>query len=109
MPKYNTPRDTNLVDIITSIKSRLSRLENRSVNNATVSAGAILYTESQGLDPVSQEIARGNIDALQATDPILSTDVEVSTIGDGVILKSPDGTRWRITVADDGSLTTTGL
>lgn len=109
MPKYNTPRDTNLVDIITSIKSRLSRLENRSVSNATVAAGAILYTLSQGLDPTSQAVARGNIDALQATNPILSTDIELSDIGDGVILKSPNGTRWRITIADDGSLTTTGL
>lgn len=36
-------------------------------------------------------------------------DVEVSTIAKGLILKSPDGTRYRITVANGGTLTVTGL
>lgn len=36
-------------------------------------------------------------------------DVEIETIGSGVIMKSPDGSRWRITVANDGSLTTTKI
>ena len=36
-------------------------------------------------------------------------DIEVTEIGQGVVLKSPDGTRWRITVDDSGDLTTTAL
>jgi hypothetical protein len=31
-------------------------------------------------------------------------DVEVDTIAKGVILKSPDGTRYRVTVANGGTL-----
>ncbi len=34
-------------------------------------------------------------------------DVEMTTIGTGPIVKSPDGTRYRITVANGGALTTT--
>ena len=34
---------------------------------------------------------------------------EITTPGEGVILSSPNGTRWEITVEDDGSLTTTEL
>lgn len=38
-----------------------------------------------------------------------SIDLESTTIGSGFICKSPNGTRWRITVANDGSIVTTGL
>ncbi|NDP26468.1 MAG: hypothetical protein GZ087_03435 [Flavobacterium sp.] len=33
-------------------------------------------------------------------------DIEIETLGNGVILKSPDNSRWRITIDNDGSLTT---
>lgn len=36
-------------------------------------------------------------------------DVETTTAGDGVILKSPNGTRYRLTVANDGTLSTTAV
>ena len=36
-------------------------------------------------------------------------DIEVTTAAEGVILASPNGTRYRITVADDGTLTTTAV
>lgn len=38
-----------------------------------------------------------------------STDIEITDATKGVILKSPNGTRYRLTVADDGSLTTTAV
>ena len=41
-----------------------------------------------------------------ATTP---ADVEVTDTASGIILKSPNGTRYRIGVADDGALTTTSL
>jgi hypothetical protein len=44
------------------------------------------------------------------SDPVVvSTDVEITDATKGVILKSPDGSRWRITVGDDGALTATEL
>lgn len=36
-------------------------------------------------------------------------DMEVTEIGQGFVLKSPDGTRWRITVDNSGNLTATSL
>ena len=36
-------------------------------------------------------------------------DIEVETIASGVILKSPNGTRYRITCGDDGALITTAI
>lgn len=38
-----------------------------------------------------------------------SGDVEISTSTNGVILKSPDGTRWRVTIDNTGNLTSTAL
>ena len=36
-------------------------------------------------------------------------DIETTTAGDGVILKSPNGTRYRLTVANDGTLSTSAV
>src|SRR3990167_5512110 len=38
-----------------------------------------------------------------------ANDIEVNDTTKGLILKSPDSTRWRITVNNDGTLTTTSL
>jgi len=40
---------------------------------------------------------------------VASGDIEVTLNTKGIILKSPDGTRYRITVANGGSLTSTAL
>ena len=40
---------------------------------------------------------------------IIDTDFEVMDSSKGIILKSPDGTRWRITIGDDGIPITTAL
>lgn len=36
-------------------------------------------------------------------------DIELGTVGTGVIIASPNGTRWRITISNTGSLTATSL
>ena len=36
-------------------------------------------------------------------------DLEVTDFTKGVILKSPDGTRWRLTIDNDGTVTRTPL
>ena len=47
--------------------------------------------------------AAGNLTAISLT---ASSDLEVTDTTKGVILKSPGGTRYRIKVADDGTLST---
>jgi hypothetical protein len=64
---------------------------------------------SQGLTMVEN----GNV-GIGTTTPaskltVENGDIEVTTIASGIILKSPLGTRFRITVGDDGALTTTAL
>lgn len=48
-----------------------------------------------------------SIDRLGATT--VTNDIEVNTANKGVILKSPNGTRFRVTVSDAGVLTTTSI
>ena len=40
---------------------------------------------------------------------VTAGDVEVDTVGKGFILKSPDGTRYRIAVANGGALSTSAV
>lgn len=50
-----------------------------------------------------------NIELEENGKATFARDVEITTAADGVILASPNGTRYRITVADDGTLTTTAV
>jgi hypothetical protein len=54
----------------------------------------------------SDSEAREAIGAAAAVGP---DDIEITSGAKGLILKSPDGTRFRITVDDDGALMTTSL
>jgi hypothetical protein len=54
------------------------------------------------------------VGATQATNPVANLvvktkDIEVEDAGRGLILASPDGTRYRITVADGGAITSTAV
>lgn len=42
-------------------------------------------------------------------DQVGSTDIEITDATKGVILKSANGTRWRVTIDNDGSLRTTSI
>jgi hypothetical protein len=44
-----------------------------------------------------------------STDLVFGGDIEVDDSDDGLILESPDGTRWRVQVDNSGNLTTTSL
>jgi hypothetical protein len=43
------------------------------------------------------------------TETVTSADIEVTDSGKGIILKSANGTRWRITVDNQGIPTITAL
>jgi len=38
-----------------------------------------------------------------------SEDIEITTSNEGLILKSPDGTRYRVTVANGGTLSVSAV
>lgn len=59
--------------------------------------GAVSVKDSTNANTVQLNGAAGTVLAL--------TDIESTTIGSGFILKSPDGTRWRIAVDNSGTLT----
>ena len=46
---------------------------------------------------------------LNSTGATFSGDIESSTAGKGMVLTSPDGTQYKITVANDGTLTSTAV
>jgi hypothetical protein len=52
-----------------------------------------------GTNPRDVVVYRGAADVLKTDD-----DFEVGTVGKGVIIRSPDGTRYRVTVANGGAL-----
>lgn len=45
----------------------------------------------------------------QDSDGYMYVDGELEVLGSGIILSSPDSTRWLITVDDSGNLVTTSL
>jgi hypothetical protein len=80
--------------------------------NAPGGTGAVgtmhgLYIENQGRAGVTTAY---NILSKGATaQNVVEGDVEVSTVGRGVIMKSPNGSRWRLTVSDAGAAVFTAI
>jgi hypothetical protein len=63
--------------------------------------------------PTDGMLVQGNV-GIGTTSPaskltVTGGDIEVTDSASGIILKSPDGTRWRIIIDDSGELTTTAL
>ena len=65
--------------------------------------GTIMTEEKSALNYLS--LTGGNLTG----DVSTTNDIEISDLTKGVILKSPDGARWRITISNAGVLTTTAL
>ena len=60
------------------------------------------YTFSTGTSGTISELSSAGLDVKQG-------DVEVETSSNGLILKSPDGTRYRVTVANGGTLSVSAV
>lgn len=75
-----------------------------SANNA-VALGATARAEHAG------SVALGQGSVTTAAQQVMAgpRDIEITDASKGIVLKSPNGTRFRLTVADDGTLTTTAL
>ena len=60
------------------------------------------YTFSTGTSGTISELSSSGLNVKQG-------DVEVETSSNGLILKSPDGTRYRVTVANGGTLSVSAV
>jgi hypothetical protein len=60
------------------------------------------YSQLSYLGTAKLRVGSGNVE-------VLATDIEVTDSTKGIILKSPNGTRYRFTVSDLGTLTPTAL
>jgi len=84
----------------------------RNLRFSVGNAGLTLVNSSGNIGvgtttPNERLTVSGNI---SATGTITNNnDIEVTDLTKGVILKSPNGTRFRVTVGDDGALTTTAI
>jgi hypothetical protein len=81
---------------------------NGATGRTDLAATEISSQWSNGSTPLMTLLGSGNV-GIGTTAPssklqVSAGDVEVDTIAKGVILKSPDGTRYRVTVANGGTL-----
>jgi hypothetical protein len=60
-------------------------------------------------DPMNEQSVRGLIEAADRDSLKRGRDLDLGAAAAGLILVSPDGARWRLTVGDDGALTTVGM
>lgn len=59
--------------------------------------------------PISLAVSAALSTKAPLSSPVFSGDVEMSAIGNGVIIKSPNGTRFRITISNTGDIIATSL
>jgi hypothetical protein len=82
--------------------------------STTLSDNLTTSTTGTALDAHQGYVLKGLIDTnttniATKADKTGTSDIEITDNTKGVILKSPNGTRFRLTVNNDGSLTTTAL
>lgn len=105
--RYRTPYTST--EYPNGIITKVSVISNRDLQPLnTVYVDGIAPTL---IDPSATEYGDQFYDStgLKYTKQVTTDDIEVSTIAKGLILKSPNGTRYRVTVANGGTLTITAL
>jgi hypothetical protein len=116
---YSIPHYTLYVwngELVPLVPFKWTRSDHITIDYGNQSALPYLEFQNGGgritYNPLASEFSfNGKIisNGLEASYVNSTQDVEILTSGYGLILKSPDGTRWRVTVDDNGVLTTTRL
>jgi hypothetical protein len=116
---YSIPHYTLYVwngELVPLVPFKWTRSDHITIDYGNQSALPYLEFQNGGgritYNPLASEFSfSGKIisNGLEASYVNSTQDVEVLTSGYGLILKSPNGTRWRVTVDDNGVLITTRL
>lgn len=77
--------------------------------SVTTSDAATLYIANSPLAGTNQTLTRSWSLWVDDGNSRFDGDVQLDTIGTGVIIRSPDNARWRITVDNAGALVTTSI
>lgn len=91
-----------------------NRFYNLSASRPYTIAEALrnLYTYIDGLaslGPRTANLDMGGYSITNGSAATFSRDVEVTDLNYGIVLKSPDGSRWRLSVGNTGTITATLL
>lgn len=97
--------DTGLSNLSNVVNS-LSGITGNAISGLTYDNGVLTLTEMDG-NTFSVTVSAPALSAVTAVGNRTTTDIEITDYTKGVILRSPDNTRWRITVDNSGSLITT--
>jgi hypothetical protein len=117
-PLANSSYATNTANRQTSVGTESGQNTATQINEITTigyraTAGAASATAlgSQSRADHSASVALGSGTQTTAADQVMigARDLEITSSSKGVVLKSPDGTRYRITVANGGTLTVTAI
>lgn len=82
-------------DIVTEADVRNTKLPGLSITNMVIGAVDTIISAFGKLQGQINNIFSGSI--------VTSNDIEITDSDKGIILKSPDNTRWRIIVDDNGN------
>ncbi len=85
-----------------------SILASSSSYDVSADASGITFTPAGSIEATNVQTAIQEIDS-EKVSKIGADDIEVTLATKGVILKSPNGTRYKITIADDGALISTAV
>ena len=98
--------------IITHSNFHAGQIESQTIKlTSNPNPGYILVSDSSGLgswtNPYSIVTSTPSLTAVTNIGSTTSTDIEIVDPTKGIILKSANGTRWRVTVDNSGALITT--
>ena len=102
------PADNNVIDV-TGPTFKIDTLQANIIGNVTGNADTVTNGAYKNINNnfAANQTVVGNISA--SSSIYTNTDFEAINTANGLILKSPNGSRWRITVNNSGALTTTSI
>jgi len=107
--KTNAPIEGT--EIITTGLSTNRRLVESDTQKKIVEVNdlTVYLKDGTNVQAVDQGDGTVKLEIIGTVALVISEDFETNVVGKGYIVKSPDGSRWRITVDNAGAIVTTAL